>query len=270
MGGCVFIVPQDGSGFVIRAPADLIGNHALQAPDLHRGRVGDLRASPAVLRQVVRVRDAGAGDRRGDQPAARQPPHFHFIAGGGGEFRPRRAIGDRIIEWHTLGERAFIRHVCIAHRLLHRPLPRLQDAQGKLQQEHADDREDAERERPFHQQETSPHQRSRLAPLHPACQGASVMFRLRPPARFAASLVAAVACTCAAPLAAQNLPQLPHDMRWGDTPQKMIDWASRHSLDVHIRMPGDQPELRIIRIEPKSGNIPDTVQRQLKLGADDN
>ena len=76
-------------------------------------------------------------------------------------------------------------------------------------------------------------------------------------------MFAIMACAWLAPAGAtaQRLLHPPYDVRWGDTPQKMIDWASRHSLDVHIRMPGDQPNLRIIRIEPASGSIPETEIR---------
>lgn len=76
-----------------------------------------------------------------------------------------------------------------------------------------------------------------------------------------AGIAIAATCMFASPATAQQVLQLPHDLRWGDSPQKMIDWASRHALDVHIRMPGDQPELRIIRIEPQTGNIPETDVR---------
>lgn len=51
--------------------------------------------------------------------------------------------------------------------------------------------------------------------------------------------------------------QPPYDMRWGDSPEKMIQWASRHSMDVRITMPGDQPDLRIIRIGPATGMVPE-------------
>lgn len=63
---------------------------------------------------------------------------------------------------------------------------------------------------------------------------------------------------------AQSLLQPPYDMRWGDSPEKMIQWASRHSMDVRITMPGDQPDLRIIRIGPANGFIPDTKVRSVE------
>lgn len=48
----------------------------------------------------------------------------------------------------------------------------------------------------------------------------------------------------------------PFGLRWGDTPEKLIDWASRHSLDVTISLPGDQPALRVLRVSPRRGNLP--------------
>jgi len=63
---------------------------------------------------------------------------------------------------------------------------------------------------------------------------------------------------------AQALLQPPHDMRWGDSPEKMIQWAARHAMDVHIAMPGDQPDLRIIRIVPAKGFIPESEVRSVE------
>jgi hypothetical protein len=50
----------------------------------------------------------------------------------------------------------------------------------------------------------------------------------------------------------------PFGLRWGDSPEKLIAWASRHALDVTITLPGDQPAMRILRIEPKKGFLPET------------
>ncbi|MBK1880848.1 hypothetical protein JIN85_00395 [Luteolibacter pohnpeiensis] len=60
------------------------------------------------------------------------------------------------------------------------------------------------------------------------------------------------------PAHGQALVDPPFGLRWGDSPEKLIDWASRHSLDVTISLPGDQPALRVVRIQPRSGYLPDT------------
>lgn len=52
--------------------------------------------------------------------------------------------------------------------------------------------------------------------------------------------------------------QPPYQMRWADSPEKLIQWASRHAMDVRIAMPGDQPHLRIVRIGPAKGMVPET------------
>jgi hypothetical protein len=57
---------------------------------------------------------------------------------------------------------------------------------------------------------------------------------------------------------AQAVLEPPYGMRWGDSPEKLIAWASRHSLDVTISLPGDQPGLRVVRIEPRTGFLPET------------
>lgn len=56
----------------------------------------------------------------------------------------------------------------------------------------------------------------------------------------------------------------PFGLRWGDTPEKLIDWATRHSLDVTISLPGDQPALRILRISPRTGNLPGAKSQALE------
>jgi hypothetical protein len=57
---------------------------------------------------------------------------------------------------------------------------------------------------------------------------------------------------------AQALLEPPYGLRWGDSPEKLIAWASRHSLDVTISLPGDQPAMRVVKIEPKKGFLPET------------
>ena len=57
---------------------------------------------------------------------------------------------------------------------------------------------------------------------------------------------------------AQAVLNPPFGLRWGDSPEKLILWASRHSLDVTISLPGDQPGLRILKIEPRKGFLPET------------
>ena len=57
---------------------------------------------------------------------------------------------------------------------------------------------------------------------------------------------------------AQALLDPPFGLRWGDSPEKLIAWASRHSLDVTISLPGDQPRIRVVKIAPRKGFLPDT------------
>ena len=56
----------------------------------------------------------------------------------------------------------------------------------------------------------------------------------------------------------QAILEPPYGLHWGDSPEKLIAWASRHSLDVTISLPGDQPGLRVVRIAPRKGFLPDT------------
>lgn len=65
---------------------------------------------------------------------------------------------------------------------------------------------------------------------------------------------------CALPIVpdlnAQELIQPPFGLRWGDPPGKLISWASKHSLDLNIFTPGDQPALRTFTISPQQGLLP--------------
>lgn len=49
----------------------------------------------------------------------------------------------------------------------------------------------------------------------------------------------------------------PFGLHWGDTPDKVLNWAYDKKLDVTMKMPGKEPELRIIRVESASGSLPD-------------
>jgi hypothetical protein len=71
-------------------------------------------------------------------------------------------------------------------------------------------------------------------------------------------LTAVLLCLAAGYAAAQAVLDPPFGLRWGDSPEKLITWASRHSLDLTISLPGDQPGLRVLKIEPHKGFLPDT------------
>ncbi len=67
-----------------------------------------------------------------------------------------------------------------------------------------------------------------------------------------------LAALCVATAGAQALLEPPFGLRWGDSPEKLIDWAARHSLDVTISVPGDQPALRVVGIAPREGFLAET------------
>ncbi|QUE52165.1 hypothetical protein KBB96_04555 [Luteolibacter ambystomatis] len=58
---------------------------------------------------------------------------------------------------------------------------------------------------------------------------------------------------------AQALLTPPYGLKWGDSPEKLISWASRHSLDVTISLPGDQPALRVVKIQARKGFLPGSM-----------
>ena len=74
-----------------------------------------------------------------------------------------------------------------------------------------------------------------------------------------AILLATVHCA-----GAQAVLTPPFGLRWGDSPEKLITWASRHSLDLTISLPGDQPGLRVVKIQPRKGPLPDSKAAALE------
>lgn len=60
-------------------------------------------------------------------------------------------------------------------------------------------------------------------------------------------------------LRAQKIIEPPFGLRWGDTPEKLIAWSTQHSLDLSIFIPGKQPGLRVVRIQPERGMLPDSL-----------
>ncbi|MEP4078708.1 hypothetical protein [Haloferula sp.] len=75
-------------------------------------------------------------------------------------------------------------------------------------------------------------------------------------------LIAWLAIT--APLAAQAVLKPPFGLKWGDSPEKLIDWAARHALDVEITLPGKEPDLRIFKIQAAKGPLPDSKARSVE------
>jgi len=74
-------------------------------------------------------------------------------------------------------------------------------------------------------------------------------------------LFAVVLCQKAA---AQAILSPPFGLQWGDTPDKVLDWAEQKKLDVTIEMKGAQPELRIIRIASHLGPLPEHLAYALE------
>jgi hypothetical protein len=69
---------------------------------------------------------------------------------------------------------------------------------------------------------------------------------------------------------AQALLAPPFGLQWGDPPSKLLDWADRHAMDVTIRLPGGERDLRIIRVDLGGKALPGTkataVEARFRLG----
>jgi hypothetical protein len=67
-------------------------------------------------------------------------------------------------------------------------------------------------------------------------------------------------------LPAQKIIEPPFGLRWGDSPEKLIAWSAKHSLDLNIFIPGDQPGLRVLKITPRSGMLPSSPASAVEAG----
>ena len=71
-----------------------------------------------------------------------------------------------------------------------------------------------------------------------------------------------LAITCAAVFlwvgdaAAQAVLKPPFGLRWGDPPEKLIEWAEKHNLNITITLPGNQDGLSLLRISSNEGFLP--------------
>jgi len=63
---------------------------------------------------------------------------------------------------------------------------------------------------------------------------------------------------CGDHLGAQALLEPPFGLHWGDSPEKLLGWAGRNALDVTVVLPGDEAGLRIIKVEPRKGLLPES------------
>ncbi len=60
-------------------------------------------------------------------------------------------------------------------------------------------------------------------------------------------------------LHAQELLKPPFGVNWGDSPEKLVSWATEKSLDLNITIPGKDPNLRIIKVSSPNGTLPDST-----------
>jgi hypothetical protein len=66
------------------------------------------------------------------------------------------------------------------------------------------------------------------------------------------------------PVAGQAILEPPFGLRWGDSPEKLISWATRHGMDLTICQPGDQAAVRILKIQPRKGFLPESQAAALE------
>lgn len=60
-------------------------------------------------------------------------------------------------------------------------------------------------------------------------------------------------------LRGQEILSPPFGLNWGDSPEKLVSWATARSMDITITLPGGKPALRHIRVTPTKGLLPDST-----------
>ncbi len=128
----------------------------------------------------------------------------------------------------------------------------MKDIERKLEQDESENGEDRERDHGLDHHK-APLRRSRLAEREDMLKTPCMCGHF---GRWACCATFILLAT--GQVFAQAVLEPPFGLHWGDSPEKLITWASRHSLGVTISLPGDQPALRILRIEPKKGFLPET------------
>jgi hypothetical protein len=58
---------------------------------------------------------------------------------------------------------------------------------------------------------------------------------------------------------AQEILKPPFGVDWGDSPERLVSWATGNGLDLTITIPGKQPDLRIIKVSSPKGTLPDSL-----------
>ena len=78
-------------------------------------------------------------------------------------------------------------------------------------------------------------------------------------------VTALVAALAAGPAAvAEPVLNPPLGLHWGDSPESLIAWSSKHALDVTIHLPGKQRDLRVLRIAAAAGPLPGLPAREVE------
>lgn len=72
------------------------------------------------------------------------------------------------------------------------------------------------------------------------------------------------ALLCSGMTCAQSPLAPPFGLRWGDSPEALLSWAAKHSLDITITLPAAEPDLRIVRAAPAKGYLPTSTASALE------
>lgn len=82
---------------------------------------------------------------------------------------------------------------------------------------------------------------------------------LLPKRKFIGTLLGAGLFMISSRMHGQAVLKPPFGLDWGDSPEKLISWATDQAMDITITLPGGKQELRNIQIKPTKGLLPNST-----------
>lgn len=205
-------------------------------------------------REIVFVRDPGADYITAQGSSSGQGPKGYRFFRLGGVDRPGRGSISKVFKWNPLRIGLFVGEVGIRHILDHGPLAGCENIHCALQHYQADYQKQGEGDNRLDQDAAS------FGDTVTVRRGSSLeLYAIwdRINIRVRAFLICGFLVVHGIPVlrAAEPL-QPPFGLNWGDSPARLVDWAVRKKLDQTVKLPAEQPQLKILEVSPSKGTLP--------------
>lgn len=71
-------------------------------------------------------------------------------------------------------------------------------------------------------------------------------------------------CCALSQAADQGRMDPPFNLKWGEPPAGLVDWAARFELDVLVKAPGDRPRVKVLVVSSREGALPNHESTSLE------